>query len=383
MIDSSILGMNVMRSLPLDVLPCVDARRCTVLGGVVRRAAGEEGAGQIVRHLVIPQQAELARLSASAPLLLQGMQATMAFSALNLAVSAVGFSTLFVMLDRLEKRLESVARDVRAIRELLERRERAELHAALERVAKVVQMADGDAQREVLVDAYRDLSVKTHQYRNALAHSEEITVADANEQIFCIALLGLARCQADMGSMNLAASELADGIEVWRDHTRRFANDLLLGDEPHRFLHADFVDSVSLTTLSAWLSFANEDSDHASDRLDDLRRELGPYYDERTIRKPQFEDVHKARAALSASRIRDRFTAPSPAEQRQRDLDVVVPFMNRLTARAGVLEGYALQYELMAEHNVRPMELDEQVRALPESAAIDGFIVLEALQVAS
>ncbi len=73
-----------------------------VWGGVVRLAKGQEGAGQIVGHLVIPNNAaEMADKLQGQLGALQSLQAAnLAMSGLNLAVSAAGFA---IVCDKLNK----------------------------------------------------------------------------------------------------------------------------------------------------------------------------------------------------------------------------------------------------------------------------------------
>lgn len=87
-----------------------------VWGGVVRLAKGQEGAGQIVGHLVIPNNAAEAldnlgeQLGALQGQLsgLQSLQvANLAMSGLNLAVSAAGFAIVCKKLDHISSVLKS------------------------------------------------------------------------------------------------------------------------------------------------------------------------------------------------------------------------------------------------------------------------------------
>lgn len=377
MIESGPLGMSVLRAIPPYLETAVQNGTMVAHGGAIRWPPGSERGGQIVRHLIVPHLQDPSRVLSSTAPILQALQATQALSALNLGVSAVGFSALFVMLDRIERNLAAIAKDVKAVRELLERREYAEFHAALERLAKISQVADADAKRDILVDAYRDFSVKLHQYSQRLDSAEDITVADASEQLLCLAIVALARCQAEMGSLDLAASDIRESIEEWRTSCRRIATELLLGEEPHRFLYGEFAESVRISDFVTWLDFTHEDTARF-DWIDRLRPRLGQFYDSGLLRRPQLDDVRSVGRSLTGTALRRRIRKGSPAERLRSDLDVIVPFMGRITARNSVLEGYALQYELMAEAGVGPSALEDQLRLLPDEAVIDGFVLLEA-----
>ncbi|TLS75012.1 hypothetical protein [Photobacterium damselae] len=87
-----------------------------VWGGVVRLAPGQKGAGQIVGHLVIPNNAAdaLDKLGGELDVIqgqLSGLQslqaANLAMSGLNLAVSAVGFAIVCKKLDYISEVLKS------------------------------------------------------------------------------------------------------------------------------------------------------------------------------------------------------------------------------------------------------------------------------------
>jgi hypothetical protein len=79
-----------------------------------------------------------------------------------------------------------------------------------------------------------------------------------------------------------------------------------------------------------------------------------------------------------------RFTSRSaaPVFDLASDKEKGLPALAKLTARNNVIEGYAAQYQLMAETGLTPAEFEKQIKQLPESEAVDGFFILEPAQAA-
>lgn len=411
---SPILGGSVIRQVPQDTLLGLLSRQYTLHGGVVRMSPGTAQAGQIVRHLIIPRSST-ALQSALEPVpspllghvglrgaagsafqggaidtvanqeLLSAVSATMKLSTLNLAVSAVGFAVMYAKLDKIDRQMRYIAADVKAIRDLMERRERAELKAALDTLSKVPQIADRDVHRELVLAARSTVSVKKNQFAEMFEHVETAEAAGTYEEYYTIAALANARCFAEVGELHLAVRELEHAVTFRNEQAARIARDVLLASNSARFLHSEFVDILPLTTLEQVLDFAHGEAGGIA-WIDTLRAELGPYHrieDADTGDKPadgRMESFRRVSGGLSRKITgagRALITSDSDPVARARDLDTIAPTLVRFAASADVLDGYVDQYRLMAEHDVTPTELERQLAAVGEDMTADGFVILQ------
>jgi hypothetical protein len=376
--------MQVLREIPAKTSLCLTTGNCVQHGGVIRVAAGRDGAGQIVKHLILPRgtQSMAAVLDPAVPQLLATASQTMALAQVSLAVSAVGFAVIFGLLIDIERKLGKLAKDVQAIQDLLKRREQSELRNSLESLAQLDRIGREDARIQVITTAHRDLGIKLQLYGGLLADSDSLELAEACEQYYCLIALGRARCHAEMEAVGLAADELEASWKTWRMHAQRIAREYMLGDDSVRFLHAEFADEVSVGELCQWMDFA-----HAEQRgqgwLDSLRHQLGPYYEirDRRSKLPNVRGVHDGiRGGIGS--IKNRIGGLSQTELLGRDVENIVPLLRQMEARDNVLSGYITQYRLMQEYKLSPAQLEAQLAALPQDADLHGFIVLGAQELA-
>ena len=378
----SLVGMTVARAIPDATLAGLAFGKYALHGGVVRHAIGTPAAGQIVAHL-LPAIGGAGSLLTGAGIvtgiasvvggigalvgagfsianfvqskkILKAVQQTMQVAELNLAVSQAGFAALDRRLLALETTLRTVEKTVRSIQHLLESTQRAELCAALEHLEKLPTIGDERVRIELLTHSATVLGKLRHLYRDQLQGLTTIPAALATEEYFLIAALAQARCYAELREPAMARAILSDAVREWRIWARTFARVVLLGDQPYRFLYADFAPSAPLPLISAWLDFAY-DKQEGLLWIETLRLKQGPWFYHRSL-NTELREAGRAES-LPARDTRLAF-----------ECERVIPTLNKLVARDGVLASYEAQYALMEQHRLTPGELEASLLALTPSA---------------
>jgi hypothetical protein len=376
-------GLTVAREIPFEVIRGLLTGQLTLHGGVIRWAAGTAKAGQIVRHLLplgtpalamlplstlpgigqVAQAFQLARLQgavgtniALTERVLQMATGTMALSGLNLALSAVGFVVLGQRLSSVEKRLAEIQRDVKVIREILERQSRAKLRAALTSLEKADQTVTAANRRDLLSHAHHDLEPLLHEYGELLTLARDVESAMVAEEHYLLIALAQVRCSAELGEFHRAHREFVAARILWQGQARRIAQELLLGKDPERLLYQETVSVLPTAGLIACLDFAHA-TDHGMGWLDTLRGKMPNYYSDRGV-------------SVGVKMPKDR------TDKRRHEREVVVPSLVKLTARGQLMEGYRAELDLLVEHQVTPGELGRRI-AEAAPAAVEGYLILE------
>lgn len=378
-IETVFPGWVVARAVPPEVWQGLGMRQYNLYGGVIRGAAGTPQAGQIIRHLVpvastgietslLPISAPLNMLNAASSYAVLGSMrtltattqqvlrlatGTMYFSGLSLAVSSIGFITIGQKLKTLESKLTEISQNVKEIKALLERQERARLRVALQDLTNMIESGTSQHRNSILPQARQTLAELHHQYRELLGSSDTIETAVAYEELFSLTALAQVRCSAELGMLDIARRELEDATTFWQEHTRRIAKDLLFGEEPERFLHSDFVETVPTATLIEWIDFTTGE-ERGYEWIDELRSRTRPWYSERKL-----PSIPRWRSNL------------------EWEQDWVIPTLHKFTARSKVMDGYVTQYDFFREQNLIPAEFEERMLALNPQDAIDGYFILE------
>ena len=217
------LGFMVLRAIPAQAITGLLTGKLTLAGGVLRWAAGTGKGGQIFMHLLpagnsllnlmpgmdfLPglaanfqlhrisgkidtlqkvtemntyQLLNLTRgvtsLSQATQQVLQVATGTAILSGLSLAVSSIGFLVVNQKLNAIDKQLKEIQKDVRAIREFLEREEHAKLFAALADLSKVDTTTNPEHRHTMLHNARLILAHINQKYRDLLATSSSINTA--------------------------------------------------------------------------------------------------------------------------------------------------------------------------------------------------------------
>jgi hypothetical protein len=154
--------------------------------------------------------------------------------------------------------------------------------------------------------------------------------------------------------LRVAKRELEEMATFWRGAMRRVTNELLLRDHPERFLFSDFVREVPAAVLVEWLDFAyGEEKGYRW--LDELGSRVEPWYPQSWITPP---GIH-----LETSEV-------------DKDKTLTIPALQKLVARSKVFDGHLTQYEFLAMHNIKPLEFEQEIAALAQGEAVDGYLIL-------
>lgn len=371
--DQFFSGWLVERAIPWDVWKGLQSGEYKLYGGVIRGAVGTARAGQIIRHLIptstflpdsIPQlinmyqlqqvSSKVSDLAVATQQVLSLATGTAVMAGLNLAVSAIGFVFLSRKLTHLEEQLTIVQKEVREIRALLERRERAELRAALRDLLKLDEATHSDHRHTILHNARRTLAQLHECYRELFGNAETVETALAYEEYFCVTALAQIRCTAELGMLEIARRELEEIVGCWKSAMKHSADTLLLQEHPERFLCSDFVDEAPVGVLAEWLDVVRGE-EKGYRWLDELRSKGRPWYPQTWIQPPVL--------TFGASGL-------------QRDKEVIIPALQKFVARNNVFEGHVAQYELFEKHKLRPSDFERGISAVVSDAGTNGYVIL-------
>jgi hypothetical protein len=383
----NLLGLLVSRAIPQDVLVGLAAGLYKTYGGVIRWSPGTEYAGQIVRHLIPVASQTITdplfalpngilniantyqRISVTTQNVLQMATGTMALSGLNLAVNAIGFAIIYKKLKQLENQLNRIEKEVKAIHELLEIEERARLAAALEDLVNAMKTQKLDDRRKLLSDAKSFLAPIRQKYMELLSKADSLEVSMGYEEYFVLTSLAHSKCLAELGMLDIARHSLESDVTFWKDESKRIAHDLLLGDNPERFLFSDFAKDVPVSNLIEWLDFAHGE-EKGYGQLDELRAMTTGWYtgiDKKEIGR---------KTGRAFSNIGQKIARKTDAEM-EWQLKKVIPSFQKLIARNSVLDGYVGQYQYLEEHNILPSTFEKEIANISPEFHVDGYIILE------
>jgi hypothetical protein len=268
-------------------------------------------------------------------------------SGLNLVVSALGFAFLSRKLKRIEDQLNGIAQDVRAIRDFLERRERAELRVALRELANIEEITDPDHRHPMLHNARRTFILLQESYQELLAGAKTPEEAMGVEEYLCLVSLCQSRCLAEMEQMDVAGRELNEAYRFWQEHVRRIAKTWLIDGKGRRLISLNPDDRVPITVLLEWFDFV-EGRPKGFAWLDNLREEDREKKVQYTIRR------------------------------KKQVINVNIPFMEKVVARNNLFEGYVAQYDLMAAQNMSLKQFIGTIEDLRKKMNLkaDDFVIL-------
>jgi hypothetical protein len=292
----------------------------------------------------------------------------MAVANLNLAVSAVSFVVITQKLQQLEKKLNEIQKDVKAIREMLILDERAKLFSALENLKYVASGRHSENHRELLFEAKQILTPVNIKYRELLASTTCLELSIGYEEYFSLTSLAHNRCLAELGMLDIAKEKMIDDCEFWRQQAKRIASESLLGEHPERFLFNDFVGDVPVHDLTAWLDFAYDEKKGFA-WIDDLRGRMTPWY-----ANLNYTGVGKGAAQVISS-VNTMFS--KKLNPKDIDKQMVIPNLQKITAKDKVFTGYVAQYELLEKNDMTPTQLEGVLRNIDSNDLVDGFLVLQ------
>jgi hypothetical protein len=148
----------------------------------------------------------------------------------------------------------------------------------------------------------------------------------------------------------MARAILGDVANEWRIWARVFTQVILLGDQPYRFLYSDLAPSAPLPLIASWLDFAY-DKQEGLLWIETLRSKQEPWFYHRSLDA----EPRVLRRAESVATRDDKLTF-----ERER----VIPALNKLVARDGVLASYEAQYALLEQYRLTPEELERNIQML-------------------
>lgn len=369
---TQLAGYTLTRAIPDNMLIGVMTGVYKVYGGVIRNHSG-----QIVAHLingfnplsvVSPVDTILNSVNAVqlykmgkdvgeikdsvaamqvATTQIMGLaKGTMLLSGLTLAVSAAGFVFLNKKLNKIDEKLEALVKEVREVRKFLELNERARLSAALRTLGGISESINDNTRIQLLVNARQTLGEIHEKYRELLINVNSIQEALAVEEYFSVTALGHTMCSAELDMRDQAHKDFSDAQEIWNIAARRVANDMIIKNEPQKYLHNErYLDLVRTDELIDWLDFA-----HGIERnfewIDALRKDSakGSTWGS----KPNMQDVAET------------------------------TLIRKLVARHRIFSGYASQLEYFAANQLRPSQAQKYIEALPEESKIEDCYLLVA-----
>jgi hypothetical protein len=316
---------------------------------------------------------QVSNLTASVNQLFQVATGTMVLSGLNLAVSAVGFAVLNEKLKKLEGKLNEIQQEVKAIRSLLEIEERSKLGAALRDLLSIAEVKNANHRHTTLFNAKNVFGPVSLKYKELLLSAETIETAIAYEECFCLTALEHARCLAELEMLDMASRDILETHIFWKEQSRRIANDLLLAENPERFLFSDFAKDLPVSTLAEWLDFSyGEEKGYGW--IDELRSKTRPWYAE-----DGYVEVGKGAVKVTSSlfNVASRYAGKIVEKDVDRQQAKVLPAFQKLVARNNVLEGYVEQYKLLEASSTTPTAFESQMKSIAESESVDGYLILE------
>ena len=403
-------GWTIARAIPYKYLAGLVTGQYSLTGSVIRVAAGTARGGQIIAHLLpatsnfipglnwIPglvanfqlqnlsgkvsvlgtkidslatitrlNSYRLAQLSGQVTSLsevthnvLQLAAGTALLSGLSLAVSSVGFLVVNKKLNAIDGRLKEIQKDVKAIKDFLELRERAELRAALSDLLKVGDMKDASIRNNILIDRRKTLMDLNEKYKELFEHSQTLGTIAANEEYFALTALAYTRCTAELGMYDTAQKEMQALSTFWDTHARRIVDEHLLGQYPERFLASDFAEDVPVSALVSWLDFAKGEK-KGYEWIDELRQNMNePWYTK------SWQKLTKGGGLNRSIGIGI-----------EKEKDVIIPTLQKVVSRHNIFEGYVAQYEMLANYEMTPSALEQHIAELPPESAVEGHYILK------
>ena len=356
---SELAGYTLTRSIPDSVLAGVLSGSYKVFGGVIRNDAG-----QIVAHLVNAGNPanllstflspvntafsglntyQMYRIGADVQQLIGLAQASMVISGLTLAVSSAGFLFLNNKINKIDKKLEEMAADLKYIKKFLELQERARLISALKVIRELGQIEDESTKTQMLINSRQTLGEIHEKYKALLLEDKSVKELMPVEEYFTLTAMGHALCSAELGMHDQAKNDLLESQTTWREAAKKFVGDKVIGNEPQRFLTKKYVGHIKSEEIAGWMDFA-EDDELGIDRLDQLRG-MSPRIDINI-----FNSIDKEEA-------------------------IAIDVARKIVQRDRVLQGYVDQYGYYSSLKKKPSEIQQYFDSLSEESKINECYV--------
>ena len=358
---SEMAGFTLSRTIPDSVLSGVFSGAYKVYGGVVR-----DNSGRIVAHLInsnVPSFAlssfispigtvfsainslQLAEINDAIAEIMKISQATMAVSGLGLAVSSIGFLFLNAKLSKIDGRLQEIAKDIKAVKSILELQERGKLITALKTLREATQITDETVKKQMLINSKQTLGeIHEHYKLRLLAEQCEFEFGTI-EEYYSITALGHAMCSAELGLMSTAKEDFQDSLDIWRAASKSFVNTQVLGDNAERFLTQRYSDHVASLDIIHWMDFAKS-TQNGLNHIDSLRS-----------KDPSWGIDLKRFRGLSQEEVLN------------------IGIARKLIARDRIFEGYTEQLGHLQKVNMTPSKLNSLVGELDKNKATEDCFI--------
>lgn len=365
---SELAGFALSRSIPDNLMLGVLAGVNKVYGGVVRNEQG-----QILAHLVnssTPSNilsaftsplntlfsgvntyqlhrigAEVGQIGANVTQVLQLAQASMLLSGLTLAVSSAGFLFLSNKINKIDKKLEQVASDVKYIKSFLELQERSRLIAALKVIRELNKVEDSAARLQMLISSRQTIGEIHEKYKMLLTDSSNEYSFMAAEEYFTITAIGHSLCSAELDMYDQAVNDLCDAQTVWQSSSKAFVKNHVINDNAQRFLTKDYVKHIRSTEVIEWVDFAESTSEGIG-VLDRLRGQ-----------------EQKMNFGWSM------FTGINNEEKLNLEVS------RKLIARNKILQGYADQLKYLSQIKQKPSTVQNLMNSIPDDNSVGGCYI--------
>ena len=339
--------------------------QCKVLGGVIQEVPSTVQKEQVIRLLVPPTMPD--SRAASRPTsfttqlphtsdlittsqVVQWLTDMMAVTGVNVTIITMDLPLIYQQLTRFSQRVE-IRYLLAQFHEALEAIKRAELRISIHQLLGIPKETTLKSHQEVLGTTRELLARMVEKAKRLVEQSDTIESAMQMEAYFTWVTLAQARCAAELGYLDNAYQEMKQHVAFWKQQSRRIAHDLLLGEQPERFLFSDFVTDIPITSLIRWLDFAHQEKKGVL-WLDDLRSRTSSWY----AKEPK----------------KGRLTHQERAKLKQ-DKEIVIPTMQKLMAKEVIMRGYLAQYQFIQDHNIMITPLQREI----EKVAKGDIVILE------
>ena len=355
---TELAGFTLARTIPDNVLVGVLSGSYKIFGGVVRNSSG-----QIIAHLVNNGSSlnmlsafsspintafsglntfQLYRIGSNVGELLNLAKASMLVSGLTLTVSAAGFLFLTKKLNKIDRKLEEIAADIKYVKSFLELQERARLISALKVISNINKIDNYNIKTQMLIHSRQTLG-EIHEKYKALIMVNNTPEISIIEEYFTITALGHSLCSAELGLFEQAEKDLSDSYQIWKQSTKSFIKEHIITEKPQRFLTKQYVNHIKLDEVSSWIDFI-EDSNVGFDRIDELR-------------------------GLTSKFEFNLFNTIDKTEE------LMIGVARKLVERNRVLQGYVDQYKYLSSTKQKPSEIQNFFDDLNDNNKINGCYI--------
>ena len=355
------LGLQVARSIPPSQVAGLLLGTHKAYGGVIRNSLG-----QITSHLVmngasgfpislIPGLDTIGSLINTAQIYtvgrnVQQVQQSVAavlqtavtgtvLSGLGVVTSVAGFAYLSHRLNQVEKTLDQIEKQVKAIKSLLDMQQKAQLSTALDNLHYAEAATDTQLRKDFLRESQRIFTTLSYYYGGVWSDSDDIAQIELIDEYFTLAFTGAALAASALGEGAMAATEFKKHHAVWRTVAKQHCEKHLFKGDPRRLIDSQVVESLPTRELVGMLDFVRS-TDRGIDWIDDIRK------------MPSSSAVSLQRALPGGVQKFVRGVSEEPG----------IAFVRRLRARDEVLDANVANFDFLAEKKISANRFAAEIR---------------------